>query len=582
MSAILLLGMGLLKAGDHVVCSQSVFGSTMKLFGREFAQVRRRDDASSRRPTSREWRAAMRPNTQAAVRRVADQSADRGLRHPRAGRHRARRGRACSPSTTASARRRCSGRSSSAPTSSSIRAPSTSTARAASSPARSARSESVVNDKFVPVMRSAGMALSPFNAWVVLKGLETLVDPHAGAERARARAGALARGAAGGRARLLSRASHRIRSTRWRWRSSRAAAARSCRSSSRARRRRRRGGAQERLPCHRQHARLLDHRQPRRHQDDDHPSGEHLARAPDRGAAPGRRHHAGDDPRRGRASTTSPTSRPTSRAASRRCERAARGTAIAPGQRVRTRIAPSPTGFLHLGTARTALFSWAFARHHGGDFVLRIEDTDVARSTQDSVEQILGVDALARPRLRRRPGLPDAAAGALSRGRRRRCSPTARPTAATATPAELEAMREAQRARGEKTLYDGRWRPEPGKALPPVPEGVAAGDPLPQPARRRRHLGRPGQGPITIANQRDRRPGHRRAPTACRPTTSRSSSTTGTWRISHVFRGDEHVNNTPWQINIFNALGAPLPAVRATCRSSSATTARSSRSGAAR
>ena len=56
---------------------------------------------------------------------------------------------------------------------------------------------------------------------------------------------------------------------------------------------------------------------------------------------------------------------------------------------VRTRIAPSPTGFLHLGTARTALYSWAYARHHGGQFVLRIEDTDVARSTQDSVEQIL-------------------------------------------------------------------------------------------------------------------------------------------------------------------------------------------------
>jgi glutamyl-tRNA synthetase len=57
--------------------------------------------------------------------------------------------------------------------------------------------------------------------------------------------------------------------------------------------------------------------------------------------------------------------------------------------RIRTRIAPSPTGFLHLGTARTALYSWAYARHFGGDFVLRIEDTDVARSTQNSVEQIL-------------------------------------------------------------------------------------------------------------------------------------------------------------------------------------------------
>ena len=57
--------------------------------------------------------------------------------------------------------------------------------------------------------------------------------------------------------------------------------------------------------------------------------------------------------------------------------------------KIRTRIAPSPTGFLHLGTARTALYSWAYARHHGGEFVLRIEDTDVARSTQDSVDQII-------------------------------------------------------------------------------------------------------------------------------------------------------------------------------------------------
>ena len=58
-------------------------------------------------------------------------------------------------------------------------------------------------------------------------------------------------------------------------------------------------------------------------------------------------------------------------------------------KKVRTRIAPSPTGFLHLGTARTALYSWAYARHHGGEFILRIEDTDLARSTDDAVEQIL-------------------------------------------------------------------------------------------------------------------------------------------------------------------------------------------------
>ena len=125
---------------------------------------------------------------------------------------------------------------------------------------------------------------------------------------------------------------------------------------------------------------------------------------------------------------------------------------IAAGQRVRTRIAPSPTGFLHLGTARTALFSWAFARHHGGEFVLRIEDTDVARSTQDSVEQILGVDALARPRPRRGPDLPDAAPRPLPRGDRRACSPTAAPTAATARrPSSRRCARRSARAARRRT-----------------------------------------------------------------------------------------------------------------------------------
>src|SRR5206468_7004797 len=137
-------------------------------------------------------------------------------------------------------------------------------------------------------------------------------------------------------------------------------------------------------------------------------------------------------------------------------------------QKVRTRIAPSPTGFLHLGTARTALFSWAFARHHGGEFVLRIEDTDVARSTQDSVEQILaamhwlGLDYDEGPiyqmqRLERYRAVVD---DMLQAGTAYRCY---------CTPQELEEMREAQRARGEKTRYDGRWRPEPGKVLPPAP-----------------------------------------------------------------------------------------------------------------
>src|SRR5882724_3702153 len=118
-------------------------------------------------------------------------------------------------------------------------------------------------------------------------------------------------------------------------------------------------------------------------------------------------------------------------------------------RKIRTRIAPSPTGFLHLGTARTALYSWAFARHFGGEFVLRIEDTDVARSTQDSVEQILasmkwlGLDADEGPiyqmqRLDRYRAVVDEM---IAAGTAYRC---------WCTPGDLETMKAAQEARGEK------------------------------------------------------------------------------------------------------------------------------------
>jgi glutamyl-tRNA synthetase len=231
---------------------------------------------------------------------------------------------------------------------------------------------------------------------------------------------------------------------------------------------------------------------------------------------------------------------------------------IAPGQKVRTRIAPSPTGFLHLGTARTALFSWAFARHHGGEFVLRIEDTDVARSSEASVEQILqsmrwlGLDYEEGPvhQMQRLARYRQVADEMLANGKAYHCY---------ATPAELEAMREGQRARGEKTLYDGRWRPEPGKTLPPIPadikpvirfrnpqSGVVTWDDL-------------VKGPITIANHEIDDLVIVRADGV---PTYNFAVVVDDWdlRISHVFRGDEHVNNTPWQINIFRALGAPLPA----------------------
>jgi len=226
-------------------------------------------------------------------------------------------------------------------------------------------------------------------------------------------------------------------------------------------------------------------------------------------------------------------------------------------QKIRTRIAPSPTGFLHLGTARTALFSWAFARHFGGDFVLRIEDTDVARSTQESVEQILqamhwlGLDYDEGPfyQMQRLERYQAVVEQMLAAGTAYRCY---------CTPEELDAMREAQKARGEKTGYDGRWRPEPGKVLPPVPEGVKPVVRFRNPAEGDVTWNDLVKGPITINNREiddliilrpDGVP------------TYNFAVVVDDWdmSITHVFRGDEHVNNTPWQINIFRALGAPLP-----------------------
>ncbi|MDR6889196.1 MULTISPECIES: glutamate--tRNA ligase [Variovorax] len=225
--------------------------------------------------------------------------------------------------------------------------------------------------------------------------------------------------------------------------------------------------------------------------------------------------------------------------------------------KVRTRIAPSPTGFLHLGTARTALYSWAYARHHGGEFVLRIEDTDVARSTQDSTDQILasmhwlGLDYDEGPiyQMQRLERYREVIAQMLAAGTAYYCY---------CTPAELDEMREAQRARGEKTLYDRRWRPEPGKVLPPAPEGVPPVVRFCNPPEGDVTWNDLVKGEITINNREiddliilrpDGVP------------TYNFAVVVDDWdmNITHVFRGDEHINNTPWQINIFRALGAPLP-----------------------
>ena len=224
---------------------------------------------------------------------------------------------------------------------------------------------------------------------------------------------------------------------------------------------------------------------------------------------------------------------------------------------VRTRFAPSPTGFLHIGGARTALFSWAYARRHQGDFILRIEDTDVARSTPEAVQAIidgmqwLGLEADEGPfyQMRRMDRYKEVVQQMLAAGTAYHCYTSAE---------ELEQIREAQRARGEKPRYDGRWRPEPGKTLPTPPDGV-------QPVVRFRNP-KDGsvvwndlvKGRIEFANTElddliIARPDGTPTYNFCVVVDDMDM------RITHVIRGDDHVNNTPRQINILKALGGDVP-----------------------
>ncbi|MBX3643158.1 MAG: glutamate--tRNA ligase [Rubrivivax sp.] len=231
-------------------------------------------------------------------------------------------------------------------------------------------------------------------------------------------------------------------------------------------------------------------------------------------------------------------------------------------RRVRTRIAPSPTGFLHLGTARTALFSWAYARHHGGDFILRIEDTDVARSTQEAVDQIVAAmrwlqlehDEGPFFQMQRIGRYREVIAQMLAAGTAYRCY---------CSPDELNAMREAQRARGEKPRYDGRWRPEAGKTLPPVPPGVHPVVRFRNPQGGTVSWNDLVKGPISISNGELDDLVIARAdadtPDGVGTPTYNFCVVVDDWDmgITHVIRGDDHVNNTPRQINILRALIGP-------------------------
>jgi len=220
---------------------------------------------------------------------------------------------------------------------------------------------------------------------------------------------------------------------------------------------------------------------------------------------------------------------------------------------IRTRFAPSPTGYLHIGGARTALFSWAYARKHGGKFVLRIEDTDLERSTAQSTQAILdgmawlGLDYDEGPlyQMQRLARYHEVAEQLLRTGHAYYCY---------CSREELDAMREQQRAASLKPRYDGRWRDS--RETPPA--GVKPVVRLKNPLEGEVTFKDLIKGEITVANSELddlvllRGDG---VPTYNFGVVIDDLD----MNITHVIRGDDHVNNTPRQINILKALGAPLP-----------------------
>lgn len=220
---------------------------------------------------------------------------------------------------------------------------------------------------------------------------------------------------------------------------------------------------------------------------------------------------------------------------------------------IRTRFAPSPTGYLHIGGARTALFSWAFARKHKGVFVLRIEDTDLERSTPESVQAILdgmewlGLDYDEGPfyQMQRMDRYKEVIQQLLDDGHAYHCY---------CSKEELDAMREEQMAAGVKPRYDRRCRDNPNAARPGVQpvvrfktplDGVVAFDDM---IKGRIAVHNSELDDLIIARG-DGTP------------TYNFCVVVDDWdmNITHVLRGDDHVSNTPRQINILKALGATPP-----------------------
>jgi len=231
--------------------------------------------------------------------------------------------------------------------------------------------------------------------------------------------------------------------------------------------------------------------------------------------------------------------------------------------KTRTRFAPSPTGFIHLGNIRSALYPWAFARSTGGDFILRIEDTDLERSTQASVDVILegmawlGLDHDEGPfyQMQRMDRYKVVLQELIDAGQVYPCYMSM---------TELDALREQQMANKEKPRYDGTWRPEPGKTLPAIPSGVAPVLRFKNPQGGAVAWDDKVKGRIEISND------ELDDLVIARPAQNGEAVGTPTYnfcvvvddldmQITHVIRGDDHVNNTPRQINIFKALGKEPP-----------------------
>lgn len=219
---------------------------------------------------------------------------------------------------------------------------------------------------------------------------------------------------------------------------------------------------------------------------------------------------------------------------------------------VKTRFAPSPTGFLHLGGVRTALFSWLYARHFGGRFVLRIEDTDRERSTDESIQAILdglawvGIDYDEGPfrQMARLDRYQEVAASMLSAGTAYRCY---------CSREELEAMRAAQVAKGENPRYDGRCR-----------NRAAAAPGLKSVVRFRN----PDEGTVTVHDLVRGDVTFRNADLDDLILVRSDGVPTfhfgvvvddADMEITHVIRGDDHLTNTPRQINLMQALHWPVP-----------------------